>query len=225
MAIPFDPKTYSAVDTYTEIFSKYQDAFDRVPLQVRSTQWLIDQVSSDARVVDVGCGTGKPVCELMVDAGLDVTGVDITPKMIEIAKTQVPKGKFEVEDGRIWEPPAGSPPLDGVISCFAFLAAVSQADIRQLFPRVFSWLRPGGVFVFGTVPMDLEDFHIKWLGRNVVGSSLSIDDTLSAIKKAGFAIEKQETENYLPKAAEIGLCKPEDVWEEEHLFVCCRKPG
>lgn len=224
MASTFDPSTYSVVDTYTSIYSKYQDAFDRVPLQVRSTEWMISQLPSNARVLDVGCGTGKPVCEQLVNAGLDVTGFDITPKMIQIAKEQVPKGKFEVADGRSWVPPAGSEPFDGVISCFAFLAAVTQDDIRNFFPRVYSWLRPGGVFVFGTLPFDMESVHIKWMSYDVVGSSLGMDEMFDAIWKAGFTIEKHELEKYLPKGAEVGICKPEEVWEEEHLFICCRKP-
>jgi SAM-dependent methyltransferase len=223
MATVFDPSTYSAVDTFTDIYSAYEDAFDRVPLQVRSTEWLINQLPPDGKVLDVGCGTGKPVCEQLANAGLDVNGIDITPKMIEIATTQVPKAKFEVADARSWEPPNGMQ-FDGIISCFAFLAGVTQADIQGLFPRVYSWLRPGGVFVFGTVPMDLESVHIKWLGRDVVGSSLDIENCVSATKTAGFVIEKHELENYLPKGAEVGICKPEDVWEEQHLFVCCRKP-
>ena len=224
MAATFDPSTYSAVDTYTAIYSKYQDAFDRVPLQVRSTEWLISQLPSESRVLDVGCGTGKPVCELLVNAGLDVEGIDITPTMIDIAEAQVPSGRFEVADGRTWEPSAGAEQFDGIISCFAFIAGVSQDDIRNLFPRIYRWLRPGGFFVFGTVPMDMEHVHIKWLGYDVVGSSLGPEQILEAIQKAGFAIEKQEREKYLPKGAEVGICKPEDVWEEDHLFFCCSKP-
>ena len=225
MTATFDPSTYSAVDTYTDINSKYQDAFDRVPLQVRSVEWMISQLSPNARTLDVGCGTGKPVCELLANAGLNANGIDITPKMIEIAIPQVPKAKFEVADARTWEPPAGSAQFDGIISCFAFLAAVSQADVRAFFPRAYRWLRPGGIFVFGTVPMDLENVQIKWLGRDVVGSSLDIESCFDAIKSAGFVVEKHELENYLPKGAEVGLCKAEDVWEEQHLFICCRKPA
>jgi 2-polyprenyl-3-methyl-5-hydroxy-6-metoxy-1,4-benzoquinol methylase len=81
MAATFDPSTYSAVDTYTEIYSQYQDAFDRVPLQVRSVEWMISKLPSNARTLDVGCGTGKPVCELLANAGLDANGIDITPKV------------------------------------------------------------------------------------------------------------------------------------------------
>lgn len=225
MAATVDPSTYSAATTFGELGSKYEEAFDRVPVQVRSVEWIISQLPPKAKVVDVGCGTGKPACDMLVKAGLDVTGIDITPQMIEIAQTQVPGGRYEVADSRQWEPPSGNGSLNGVVSYFAFLAAVTQADIEKFFQRAYGWLRPGGVFVWGTVPVEGENVPLKWMGYEVIVSSLSAEANLEAIKKAGFTIEKHENEPYMPKGAEAGICKPEDVWEEDHLIVYCRKPS
>ncbi len=47
----------------------------------------------DGRVVDLGCGSGLWARHL-VDAGYDVTGVDISPDMIQIARQRVPEGEF-----------------------------------------------------------------------------------------------------------------------------------
>ena len=219
-----DPHNYSAVETFTEIYSTYPDAFDRIPAQVRSIEWMIGRLPPQARVLDVGCGTGKPVCELLANAGFHVTGIDITPKMIEIARSKVPGPKYVVADSRSWEPDEADDTFDGVVSYFAFIAAVSQKDIRDFFHRAYRWLRPGGLLVFGTVPIDGEHVAIKWLGRDVVVSSLSVDQNMEAIQKAGFIVERHEVETYMPRAAEVGICKPEDVWEEEHFYVYGKKP-
>ncbi|TKA75229.1 hypothetical protein B0A55_05889 [Friedmanniomyces simplex] len=216
-------QTYSAVDTFTDVGPAYQEAFHKVPLQVRSLEWITAQLSKGARVLDAGCGTGIPACQTFADAGLDVLGVDITPVMIEAAQRQVPNARFEVADSRTWNPSPTDLPFDCVYSSFALIAGVSQSDIRAFFHRAFDWVKPGGLFVFGTVPMDGENVEVMWLGRKATVSSLSAENTEAAIKDAGFVVEKKETEPFLPKGAEAGVCRAEDAWEEEHLFVYARK--
>jgi cyclopropane fatty-acyl-phospholipid synthase-like methyltransferase len=159
------PEPYVALDTYQDIGARYQIAFDRVPGQVRSVEWLISQLPKGSRFVDIGCGTGRPVCEMLALAGHDVQGVDLTPNMIKAAKEQVPNAKFEVADGREWQPSPLNGQLDAVTSYFAFLAGTKQEDGRQFFKRAYSWLRPGGLFVYGTVPLDAEDVELQWMGR------------------------------------------------------------
>ncbi len=39
-------------------------------------------------ILDVGCGTGR-LTIAMAEAGLDVTGLDVTPEMLERAREQV----------------------------------------------------------------------------------------------------------------------------------------
>ena len=61
------------------------------------------------------------------------------------------------------------------------------------------------------------------MGRPIVASSLSPDEALESVKAAGFEVLKAEKSKFLPKAAEAGICKKEEVWEEDHLFVYARK--
>jgi SAM-dependent methyltransferase len=49
---------------------------------------------SKARVLDVGCGPGIPVTNALVKAGFDVTGLDISPKMIALAEHNVPDAQY-----------------------------------------------------------------------------------------------------------------------------------
>lgn len=46
--------------------------------------------------LDVGCGSGN-VAELAAGAGADVTGIDISPRLIEVAKARAEAGGFEIE--------------------------------------------------------------------------------------------------------------------------------
>ena len=51
----------------------------------------------EGRVLDLGCASGNH-SKLLVDAGLNVVGIDISPKMIEVATRKVPDAKFFVGD-------------------------------------------------------------------------------------------------------------------------------
>ncbi|MGR3485396.1 MAG: magnesium protoporphyrin IX methyltransferase [Paracoccaceae bacterium] len=50
-----------------------------------------------ARVLDAGCGTGA-LAQALAGRGAEVLGVDIAPKLIEIARARVPGVRFEAGD-------------------------------------------------------------------------------------------------------------------------------
>ena len=54
-------------------------------------------------VVDIGCGSGIWARQL-VDAGMQVVGVDLSPAMIKLARRRVPEAKFQVASWRDYRP-------------------------------------------------------------------------------------------------------------------------
>jgi len=73
--------------TIIEQFSQQAIPFSELPGHSQSMQMLIDLsgVSKTDNVLDVACGPGLVACEFALHAK-HVTGIDITPKMIEQAK-------------------------------------------------------------------------------------------------------------------------------------------
>ena len=47
-----------------------------------------------AFILDLGSGTGKPYAKLLVDRGFQVLGIDISYRMIELARKYVPQAEF-----------------------------------------------------------------------------------------------------------------------------------
>ena len=99
-------------------------------------------------VVDLGCGSGIWASELS-RAGYDVLGIDLSPAMIEIARKRAPKAEFRVGSLLKVEVPV----CDAVTSlgeCLNYLFdEINSIDqLRNLFRRIYSALKPGGVFVF-----------------------------------------------------------------------------
>ena len=56
---------------------------------------LIDKIDKDDKVLDIGCGTGMLSFRAALK-GAHVTGIDINPEMLEIAKKRIEE--FEVKD-------------------------------------------------------------------------------------------------------------------------------
>jgi SAM-dependent methyltransferase len=97
-------------------------------------------------VLDVGCGTGKGFMPLL-DLGWQVTGVDISPSMVELARAKAgPEVRIEVADMR--ELPAyGSFDL---VLCLddAINYLHSAAELEQALRGMAANLAPGGVLIF-----------------------------------------------------------------------------
>jgi SAM-dependent methyltransferase len=102
---------------------------------------LADLLPADATVADLGCGIGLPVTRALTDHGLRVIGVDFSAVQLTRARHLVPAARLVQADMTALHLRPAS--VDAVVSFYA-LIHVPLADQQALFPRIRSWLRPGG---------------------------------------------------------------------------------
>jgi SAM-dependent methyltransferase len=119
-------------------------------------QELAGLLPAGGRVVDLGCGAGIPATRELTDRGLQVLGVDFSAVQLRRARRLVPAASLVRADMAEVELQPAS--IDAVVSFYA-LIHVPLADQRALFPRIRSWLRPGGLFL-ATVGAD------RWTGTD-----------------------------------------------------------
>ncbi len=100
----------------------------------------IPEVADVRRVVDLGAGTGHLTALLARRwPGANVTGVDGDPAMAAKARADHPDLAWVTADLATWEP-------DGPVDVLYSNAALHWLDDHAtLFPRLRSWLAPGGV--------------------------------------------------------------------------------
>ncbi len=74
-------------ELFDSIGPAYEIAFAGLQPQLDSINWILHQIRDQrpANVLDLGCGTGRPVCSAFADAGQDVLGVDISGIMLSDA--------------------------------------------------------------------------------------------------------------------------------------------
>lgn len=133
-------------------------------------------LAADARVLDVGCGTGDLSIELFEKTAAQVLGIDFCRPMLELAKAKAPRLSFI--EGDALRLPFADAFFDGITMGFALrnLSSV-EAGLAEL-KRV---LKPGGVvaileFSQPTIPgmREFVRFYYRrllpWIGGQVSGS-------------------------------------------------------
>lgn len=98
---------------------------------------------SGAAVADVGCGTGAVLGPLLrrLGPGGRVLALDISPRMLEIARARHPDPRIEWRAGDALEVPPERGSLDAVL-CFD--AIPHFPDPKSAVKAMAAWLAPGG---------------------------------------------------------------------------------
>lgn len=94
----------SAETLFNYLGKRYEDAYANSPNLESVIQNDLDGLKPGSLVLDVGCGTGKPVAAMVASAGHVVYGIDVAEEMVKIARSQV-QGTFEKADLRKYNPP------------------------------------------------------------------------------------------------------------------------
>lgn len=203
-----------------EEMNRMQNSYDQIAEQWHShirAQAYIDRVlgyvdlalkglQPGARVLDLGCGTGKPVAKYIVEKGFRVTGVDQSEKMLEIAKQEVPEAEFIHSD------------IISVQLVPGFAAAIAWDSIFHverkhhsgIFHKVAKSLESGGrllLSVGGSDPAtsaedfaasydsDAEGFTSEMFGHTFFYSGYEPRVARGLLEAAGFEIEVWEIDD------------------------------
>lgn len=101
-----------------------------------------------AAVIDIGCGTGFPITQVLVAEGLNVFGVDAAPSFVEAFRRNFPDTPVAceaVQDSRFFDRT-----FDGVLA-WGLMFLLSAQEQRRLIQRFAEILVPGGRLLFTSV--------------------------------------------------------------------------
>ena len=134
---------------YSDIFCKvynefgwnyYPEAFGEQLLQ-----WMAVQNFRPKTSMDLACGTGV-LCEILAENSIQSAGMDFSSGMIDIAKSRNAQIPYEVADMTTYCP---DKQFD-LVTCTgdAVNHIASLTDVESIFRNVYTYLAPGGYFVF-----------------------------------------------------------------------------
>jgi len=144
------------------------------------------RVANDARVLDIGCGSGWAT-RLLAESAMNgsVTGIDISDEMIRVARDAsllFPNTDFQVASAE------QLPFDDAEFTCaFSMESLYYYANIPKALAEIRRVLRPGGLFV-AVVDLYWENQAThQWIDTlKVPVELLSVADYRSLFKDAGF---------------------------------------
>lgn len=168
---------------YNKIAKEYQ-AYRDIFKHKKEIEKFISLLPKNAKVLDVGCGTGVPVAKNLVDSGFDVIGIDLSESMLKLARKNVPKAKF-IKKG-VTKLDFEDNSFDG-LTAFYSIIHVPREKHSSIFQSFHKLLKPNGIMLvcMGSEEWEgTEEFH----GEKMFWSNYSPEKSLQIIKEAGFEI-------------------------------------
>ncbi|MNX94361.1 dTDP-3-amino-3,4,6-trideoxy-alpha-D-glucopyranose [compost metagenome] len=90
----------SVFEVYNKVADWFAENRDKGLIERSYLDQVITLIKRNARILDLGCGTGQPILDYLTKQGLDVTGVDASQKILSLARENFPSTTFIQADMR-----------------------------------------------------------------------------------------------------------------------------
>lgn len=189
-------KIESMYDSVAEEWAKaFSGEHEKKPMDREILRRFARKNGNKKPVWDFGCGPGNTT-QFLKDLGTEISGLDLSEKILEQARTTHPDIHFR--KGNILDLEFENDSIAGVVAFYA-IVHFTREQVKKAFSEIFRVLQPGGIF--------LTAFHIgentihvdEFLGKKVDIDFMffSTDFISDCLKKCGFEkIEIIEREPY-----------------------------
>ena len=183
-----------------------------------------------ARVLDVGCGGGI-LSEALAAAGVQVTGIDLAPKVLEVARLHLHESDLQVDyrEISVEDLAAAMPGAFDAITCMELLEHVP--DPGSVIAACASLLKPGGYLFLSTLnrtPLAFAaaivgaEYALNLLPRGTHHYSQFIrpSELAAALRSAGMELDDVSGMAYNPLTRQARIVKTTQV----NYLVAAHKP-
>lgn len=92
-------------DSYNSIAQQWDETRLLLPdSEQRLIDLLIEHAPKGAHILDLGCGTGRPIAEYLASRRFNVTGVDQSTEMLQLARKRLPDQEWILSSLETFEP-------------------------------------------------------------------------------------------------------------------------
>jgi SAM-dependent methyltransferase len=165
---------------------------------------FMSNLPAGGRVLDLGSGTGRPYAGALVEGGFDVVGVDVSYRMVELARGYVPGACFvEMSMTEI----GYTDDFEGVLAVYSMLL-LDPPLFQDVAGRVVRALRGGGVFYLALnepreegADVDARAAVVEIMGETMYSRGYSVGEVRDVflplgLEEAGFHREIHRSEEF-----------------------------
>ena len=175
-------QTVALFDKYAE---QYADLTFPNILQYELNRF-ISLLSKNARILDIGCGSGRDV-QYFMDYGFQAVGIDASENMISEAKRRVVEGSFEVMNMQSLDFQKESFGAAWVLDAISF---IDKTDVQKFLSSIYEVLKKDGViFISARQGVGETEIEYEKLGKSKIKIAFFYQEELEELlSKNGFEI-------------------------------------
>lgn len=170
------------------------------PLEAEVLETVADSVSPGSTILDLGCGTGRPIASCFVEAGHRIIGVDQSAAMLAFAKQRLPEERWVL--GRI-EDFVPAEPVAAVIA-WDSLFHIPRERHAAIIQRARDALVAEGQFALTVGGSDHPAFTDTMFGQPFFYDSFPPEQVVAMLEASGFRVRHSRVLNQPDGARDKG---------------------
>lgn len=144
--------------------AKVVNWYERLDFILKPEQVILDSIKPlirDQKLLDIGIGGGRTT-KFLLEISKDYTGIDYTPRCVEVAANRYPDANIlccDARDLRVFSDES----FDFVLFAFNGIDYVVHEDRIKVLNEIRRVLKPGALFMFSTHNRDYKHFRkLPW---------------------------------------------------------------
>ena len=187
-------KTQKTIIAYDKLSGMYAYKYMNYDVYIKKIKEFTEYLNEEDNILDLCCGPGN-VGKQLVLCGKDITitGIDLSEKMLEIAKQNVPDATFYCQDIRNIDFSEES--FDAIMLSFC-IVHLTDREAAQLIERAAGYLRRGGKLYLSFIEGTEKGFETTVFSKEAIFFNYYLTEEIKHLLKTNgieaFQISKQE---------------------------------